>query len=108
MTADIPPDVAIEPIFVVEATYGPDAPELRPRYRLEHLTRIAELRDRGVLIEAGGYSDFSTALLLIRAGSEADALAVARDDVYLRSGIWVEFRVRPFGRVVRLAELPGG
>jgi uncharacterized protein YciI len=108
MTAEMPPDVAIEPIYVVDATYGPDAPELRPRFRAEHLTRIAELRDRGILIEAGGYSDFSSALLLLRAASEADALAIARDDVYLRAGVWVEFRVRPFGRVVRPAELPGG
>jgi len=57
------------------------------------------------VVEAGGYTDLSTALVLIRAESAEAALAVARDDVYLRSGVWVEVRVRPFGRVVRPAEL---
>ena len=105
---DIPSDIAIETIFMVEATYGPDAPELRPRVRPEHLTRLAALRDEGVIVEAGGYADFSAALLLIRAASEEAALAIARDDVYLRSGVWVELRARAFGRVVRPAELTPG
>jgi hypothetical protein len=105
MTTEIPADIAIETIFVVEATYGPDAAELRPRVRPEHLARIAELRDRGIVVEAGGYTDLSSALVLIRADSADAALAIARSDVYLRSGVWVEVRVKPFGRVVRPAEL---
>jgi uncharacterized protein YciI len=106
MSADVPADIAIETIFVVEATYGPDAAEIRPRVRPEHLARIAELRDRGVVVEAGGYTDLSTALVLIRADSAEAALAIARDDIYLSSGVWVELRVKPFGRVIRPAELP--
>jgi uncharacterized protein YciI len=69
MTTEIPADVVVETIFVVEATYGPDAAELRPRVRPEHLARIADLRDRGVIVEAGDYLDLSTALVLIRAES---------------------------------------
>jgi uncharacterized protein YciI len=105
MTAENPADIAIETIFIVEATYGPDAARLRPRVRSEHLARIGELRDRGIVVEAGGYTDLSSALVLIRAASADAALAIARDDVYLRSGVWVEVRVKPFGRVVRPAEL---
>ncbi len=56
-------------------------------------------------MEAGGYTDLSTALIMIRAESAEAALAIARDDVYLRSGVWVEVRVKTFGRVVRPAEL---
>ena len=103
---EIPDDIAIEPIYVIEATFGPDAAELRPAVRPEHLSRIRELRDQGVVIEAGGYLDLSTALILVRASSEDEALAVFRDDVYLRSGVWVEVRARPYGRVVRRSELP--
>ena len=106
MSADVPADIAIETIFVVEATYGPDAAEIRPRVRPEHLARIAELRDRGIVVEAGGYTDLSTALVLIRADSAEAALAIARDDIYLSSGVWVELRVKSFGRVIRPAELP--
>jgi uncharacterized protein YciI len=105
MTTEIPTDVAIETIFVIEATYGPDAAQLRPAVRPEHLARIADLRDRGVVVEAGGYTDLSTALVLVRAENADAALAIARDDVYLRSGVWVEVRVKPFGLVVRPAEL---
>jgi uncharacterized protein YciI len=106
MSADVPADIAIETIYVVEATYGPDAAEIRPRVRPEHLTRIAELRDRGIVVEAGGYTDLSTALVLIRAASAEAALSIARDDIYLSSGVWVELRAKPFGRVIRPAELP--
>ncbi len=98
-------DVALEPIFVIEATYAPDAAETRQPVRPRHLARLAELRDRGVVIEAGGYADMSGSLLLVRAASEEAATALAREDVYMKAGIWVELRVRKFGRVVRPSEL---
>jgi hypothetical protein len=43
---------------------------------------------------------------VVRAGSEEEALAVCRDDVYLRNGVWVELRARPFG-LVRVATRAG-
>jgi len=106
MTSELPPDVAIERVYLVEATYGPDAEELRRPVRVRHLTRIAELRDAGVILEAGGLLDFSAAVLLVRAVDEEAALDLARADVYLASGVWVEVRARPFGRVCRPSELP--
>jgi uncharacterized protein YciI len=105
MSTELPADVAIETIFVIEATYGPDAEETRRPFRPEHLRRISELRDSGVVIDAGGYLDFSASLVLVRAADESAALAIVADDVYLRNGVWTEVRARPFGRVVRPAEL---
>jgi uncharacterized protein YciI len=96
----IPPGVAVEQIYVVEVTYGHDAERLRPAFRTEHLTRIARLMAEGRVIEAGGYLDFSTSLLLVRSDSEEEALALFRDDVYVRNGVWTNLRARPFGRVV--------
>jgi uncharacterized protein YciI len=53
------------------------------------------------LVEAGGYLDFSSALLMVRASSEEEAVALVRDDVYVREGVWLDdARARPFGRVV--------
>jgi len=101
MTDELPPGVAIETIFVIEATYGPDAAERRRPVRAEHLARIARLRDEGIVLEAGGYLDFSTALMLVRAPDADAALALFADDVYLRTGVWTELRARPLGRVVR-------
>ncbi len=107
MANDLPDHVAIDTIWVIEATYGPRARELRPAFRGEHLERIMRLRDEGVVIEAGGYLDWSTALVLVHAPDEASALALAEADVYTRNGVWTEVRARQLGRVVRPEELPG-
>ena len=100
MAAEIPEGLSIEHVWVVEATYGPDAVERRPAVRGEHLARIAKLRAAGTIIEAGAFSDMSESLVLLRAPSEEAALSVVRDDIYFRSGVWTGFRVRAFGLVV--------
>jgi hypothetical protein len=41
---------------------------------------------------------------MLRAPDEESALAIARDDVYMREGVWVELRVKPFLRVLRAVE----
>lgn len=98
------PAVSIESVWLVEATYAPDAAETRTPFRAEHLARLADLRDRGVVIEAGAFADVSASIVLLRAPSEGAALAICRDDVYLRNGVWVEMTARVFGRVARAAD----
>jgi hypothetical protein len=92
---------AIESVWLVEATYAPDAAETRKPFRAAHLARLLELKDAGVIVEVGAFVDVSASIVLVRAESEAAALAVCRDDVYMRNGVWVEIRARPFGRVIR-------
>jgi len=106
MSAEIPQGIAIEQIFLVEVTYGPDAAGRRPLFRVEHLTRIAALRAAGTVIEAGGCSDFSASYLLVRAPDEAAVDALIAADVYTRNGVWQRATIRGFGRVCRLDELP--
>jgi uncharacterized protein YciI len=60
-----------------------------------------------VVLEAGAFPDMSGSLLLVRAAGADAALAIAREDVYMREGVWVEARVRPFARVARPDEVPG-
>jgi uncharacterized protein YciI len=60
-----------------------------------------------VVLEAGGFLDMSGSLLLVRAADADAALAIARAHVYMREGVWVEARVRPFARVARPDEVPG-
>jgi uncharacterized protein YciI len=91
----------LEPIWLVEATYAPDAAETRAPFRAEHLAGIRERLGSGVYIEAGAFTDVSASVILVRAESEEAALALVRDDVYLRNGVWVEVRARAFGRVTR-------
>jgi uncharacterized protein YciI len=89
----------IEPVWLVEATYAPDAAETRVPFRAEHIARLRDLKRQGIVIEAGAFTDVSATLVLVRAADEEAALDICRDDVYLRNGVWVELRARPFGRV---------
>ena len=111
--SDVPDGVTVETVYVVEISYSADAPTRRPAVRPEHLDRIARLLAEGRMVEAGGFLDFSAALLMVRAASETEALDLVRDDVYLRSGVWLDdARARPFGRVVlapdRVTDAAGG
>lgn len=108
LASTLPPNVAIEPIFVIEATYAQNAEELRRPVRAQHLARAADLRDQGIILEGGAFADLSGSLLLVRAPDEEAALAIVRDDVYTTTGVWAELRVRAFGRLVRPGELPAG
>ena len=89
----------IEPIWFVEATYAPDAPETRVPFRAEHLARLQQLKRDGIVVEVGAFADVSASIVLVRAADEQAALEVCRADVYLRNGVWIELRARPFGRV---------
>ena len=89
----------IETVWFVEATYAPDGAEARVPFRGEHLARAAALKEAGVIVEIGAFTDVSSAIILVRADSEAAALDIVRADTYVTNGIWVELRARPFGRV---------
>jgi uncharacterized protein len=104
MTQSMPPN-AIEPAWFVEATYAPDGAETRTPFRAEHLARLARLIAEGRIVAAGAFADVSASVVIVRAPDEQAALDLVRDDIYLRNGVWVEVRARPFG-VVRAAETP--
>jgi len=98
--SEIPAGVNVETVFLVEAQYTSDAAAKRPAVRPEHLARVAKLRAEGTIIEAGAYSDrMSSSILLVRATDAAAALAIARQDVYVKAGVWGDISARPFGRV---------
>ena len=102
--SDLPDGVAIEQVFLVEVPYTPEAAERRPPLRREHLARIARLRREGVVIEAGGATDFSKAVLLIRAASAEEAIALIEADVYTSGGVWHSPTAVGYGRVVPAAK----
>ena len=98
---ETPTEMTIEPTWLIEATYAPDAAETRLPFRARHLARLGDLKDAGVVIEAGAFTDVSATVMIVRAVDEAAALEVARGDIYMANGVWVELRARPFGRAVR-------
>jgi uncharacterized protein YciI len=89
----------LEPVWLVEATYAPDAAETRVPFRAEHLAGIRKRLASGDYIEAGAFADVSASMIMVRAESAEAAIELVRDDVYLRNGVWVEVRARAFGRV---------
>ncbi len=99
MQGEIPEGLAIENVWVIEATYSPDAAERRVPVRREHLTRIGRLRAEGTIIVAGGFADMRTSLLVVRAPDEAAARALVESDVYTRSGVWTGFSFRQLSNV---------
>jgi uncharacterized protein YciI len=106
MSEPLPPGIEVESTWLVEATYAPDAAETRTPYRAEHLAGVGRHLADGTFAMAGALADVSASLIVVRAASEEEALAVCRDDVYLRNGVWVELRARPFG-LVRVATRAG-
>ncbi|MGK2851342.1 MAG: YciI family protein [Candidatus Limnocylindrales bacterium] len=100
---ELPADIVIEPVWLVEATYAPDAAETRAPFRAEHVIGVEARKAAGVIIEAGAFADVSATIMIVRAADEAEAIAIVSDDVYLRNGVWVELRARRFGRVTREA-----
>ncbi len=100
---DRPLENAIESVWLIEATCAPDAAETRVPLRARHLARLAELQEAGVVIEVGAFADVSASIIIVRAVDEAAALDIARRDIYMANGVWVELRARPFGRLVRAA-----
>ena len=100
MTDQPAPAHSLENVWVVQATYAPDAAETRRPLRARHLARIATLKAAGTIVEAGAFLDMSGSMLMIRAGDEAAAIEVARQDIYMQNGVWVELRAKPFVHVV--------
>ena len=76
-----PPTPTIETVWFVEATYAPDGAETRVPFRAEHIARAAELKAAGTIVEIGAFTDVSSAVILVRAESEAAALDIIRADV---------------------------
>ena len=90
----------IQPAYVVEPLYSEDAATRREPVRDEHLARVRELLADGTLIAAGAFDDMSASLLVVAVDSEQAARDLVASDVYWRSGVWVDVRVRRLNRVL--------
>jgi uncharacterized protein YciI len=95
-TSNVP---ILERVWLVEATYITNAAEARAPFRPAHLARLGELKERGVVLEAGAYADASASVMMLRVASEEEALELCREDVYWQNGVWVELKARAFARV---------
>lgn len=91
-------------VFAVEYTYIDD-PNRVATFRPEHRAHLAELHDEGVLLLSGPYVGTSSALLIVKADSETDALAALDGDPFKREAIITDRVAREWNVVI--GELPG-
>ncbi len=98
--AELPDGAKIEQVWLVEVPYTPEAPELRPALRHQHLARMMRLKVQDRIIEVGGTADFAKSVILVRASSEDEIRALAAEDVYTTGGVWGPPVIVGYGRLV--------
>jgi uncharacterized protein len=72
----------------------------RTLYRDEHLRLAREAHAHGELLLAGALGDPAGALLVFQDDAPASAEAFARNDPYVKNGLVIRWKVRPWAVVV--------
>ncbi len=81
--------------------FSSDYLERRPEFRAEHLTLSWEAQGRGELILAGALADPVDSAVLLFKGESADVVTqFVAADPYVKNGLVVGWRVRPWTTVV--------
>jgi len=72
----------------------------RAVYRDEHLRLAREAHARGELLLAGALGDPTGALLVFSSSDSTSAESFARNDPYVKNGLVIRWKVRPWAVVV--------
>ncbi|MFC7464849.1 YciI family protein [Brachybacterium sp. GCM10030252] len=91
-------------VFAVQYTYTDDAEKVQA-VRPEHREYLQELHAAGTLLLAGPLGGTPGGLLIVRAGSEEEALAAVDGDPFVRDGVVIDRSAREW--TVSIGELPG-
>ena len=84
--------------FVLEYRYADM--DARTRVRPDHLAYVQSLLEEGAVVLAGPIGDGSSAMMVLRVGSEEDARRVVEGDPYTLAGVGVEHVLRPWNVVI--------
>jgi uncharacterized protein YciI len=82
--------------FVLWGTYCENALEKRTPYREEHLSRLQQLKESGVLITLGPTEGSTHVFGIFEADSQQQVEDLLHADVYWRNGIWTALQVYPW------------
>jgi hypothetical protein len=85
--------------FVILGKDGADGAQKRPLYRSAHLQRLDAWAQQGKVILAGPLTDKTGSLIVVEAGSLAEAQAFAKNDPYTIHGVFQEVTIHPFLQV---------
>ncbi len=87
-------------IFAVEYHYVTDRDEEMSQVRPTHRAFNGDLAEQGRLIAAGPYVGTHDALIVVRAQTAQDALALLEEDPFHRAGFIAERVVRQWNPVI--------
>ena len=87
-------------LFVIIGRDGPDAKELRPKIRPEHLAHLAQYDAQNRVRLAGPLTDGTGSLIVLEAADLEEARAIAEADPYRTKGVFAEIDVHPFMQVI--------
>jgi uncharacterized protein YciI len=87
-------------LFVIIGYDGPDGARLRPSVRPAHLENLKPLVEQGRMIIGGPFTDGAGSLMIVEMEDQAAAEEFARNDPYVRQGVFARIEVRPFRQVV--------
>jgi uncharacterized protein YciI len=87
-------------LYVIIGHDGPDAKDLRPKTRSEHLEHLATYDRQGRIRLAGPLTDGHGSLIVVDAESESAVRAFADADPYARAGVFESVEIHPFKQVL--------
>jgi uncharacterized protein YciI len=85
-------------LFVIIGHDGPEGATVRPKVREAHLANLRTLKAEKLKL-AGPFTDGSGSLIIVDMDSEEEAIAFAKSDPYVTSGVFASVEVRPFRQV---------
>ena len=82
--------------FVLWGEYCANALEKRAQFRDEHLVRLSNLKEAGILITLGPTKCTRYVFGVFEASSLDDVKKLLEEDVYWKQGIWTSYEVYPW------------
>ena len=82
--------------YVLWGKYCKNALEKRAPYREEHLTRLSNLKEQGILITLGPTKCNRFVFGIFEANNMEIVNDLVKKDIYWKNGIWTELTVYPW------------
>jgi len=82
--------------FVVFGKYCEDAINKREPFRKQHLNRLRNLKDAGILVTLGPTKCTKFLFGIFNANDEDQLRELIQKDIYWKEGIWISFDIYPW------------
>ena len=82
--------------FVLFGNYCENAISKRGPFREEHLTRLAKLKEKGILITLGPTKCTKYVFGIFQSKSSEELKILLEEDIYWKEGIWTSINIYPW------------